>query len=165
MCTCMWAGSREGMWLGSNKSRLQSSQTPEIKNARRRFRDSRALQQNSTRQLHTVPWQQARHWSWLRFEMTNGRAGSGWCVLLGKHDAVGRYGSRTALKKPASTRGTKGVTQRRITITLRGGCWGCVSILSYSWGSLKRLYNVYLLQDSSLYSGFLRYSLKNKSHC
>lgn len=47
------------------------------KKPRRRFRDSRASQRNSTRQLHSVPWQQPRHWSPARFEMTNGRAGSG----------------------------------------------------------------------------------------
>lgn len=51
---------------------------------------SRALQQNSTRQLCAVPWQQRRHWSPVRFQMTNGKAGRGWCLLLGKHDAEGR---------------------------------------------------------------------------
>lgn len=136
------------MWLCCNKITFAKlSETPEIKKKkkkdrkkkegrkeekkpRRRFRDSRASQRNSTRQLHSVPWQQPRHWSPARFEMTNGRAGSGWCVLLGKHDAVGRHGySGTSTEEEEAKGANYNYTAGRL-------CFSCTSfppLLSFSF--------------------------------
>lgn len=84
-----------GDWLASTKSRsaVLTARQRRLQRQRgeaSRLWDSRALQQNSTRQLYTVPWQQPCHWSPVRFQMTNGMASRGWCLLLGKHDAEER---------------------------------------------------------------------------